>query len=80
MLVENLEHLDYYSAQWMVTFSIGAILTTSKEVADFAKTMTNLPHTAILYCEKIKGSLKIKLLSTWINITNLFNAREGIIN
>ena len=79
MLVENLEHLDYYSAQWMVTFSIGAILTTSKEVADFAKDHDKFTHTAILYCEN-KEQFESKIIEYLDKYYKSIYAREGIIN
>ncbi len=79
MLVENLEHLDYYSAQWMVTFSIGALLTTSKEVADFAKTHDKFTHTTILYCEN-KEQFESKIIEYLDKYYKSIYAREGIIN
>lgn len=79
MLVENLEHLDYYSAQWMVTFSIGAILTMSKEVADFAKNHDKFTHTTILYCES-KDQLEDKIIEYLDKYYKSIYAREGVIN
>jgi len=79
MLVENLEHLDYYSAQWMVTFSIGAILTTSKEVADFAKNHDKFTHTAVFYCEN-KEQFEDKIIEYLDKYYKSIYAREGIIN
>lgn len=79
MLVENLEHLDYYSAQWMVTFSIGALLTTSKEVADFAKNHDKFTHTTILYCEN-KEQFESKIIEYLDKYYKSIYAREGIIN
>jgi geranylgeranyl pyrophosphate synthase/nucleoside 2-deoxyribosyltransferase len=79
MLVEDLEHLDYYSAQWMVTFSIGAILTTSKEVAEFAKNHDKFTHTAILYCES-KDQFEDKIIEYLDKYYKSIYAREGMIN
>ncbi|MFA5070589.1 MAG: polyprenyl synthetase family protein [Patescibacteria group bacterium] len=79
MLVENLEHLDYYSAQWMVTFSIGAILTTSKEVSEFAKNNDKFTHTAVLYCEN-KDQFENKIIEYLDKYYKSIYAREGIIN
>ncbi|MFA6322683.1 MAG: polyprenyl synthetase family protein [Candidatus Buchananbacteria bacterium] len=79
MLVEDLEHLDYYTAQWMVTFSIGAILTTSKEVADFVKNSDKFTHTAILYCQSEK-EFEDKIIEYLDNYYKSIYAREGVIN
>lgn len=79
MLVENLEHLDYYSAQWMVTFSIGAILTINKEVADFAKNHDKFTHTTILYC-KNKEQFESKIIEYLDKYYKSIYAREGMIN
>jgi geranylgeranyl pyrophosphate synthase/nucleoside 2-deoxyribosyltransferase len=79
MLVEDLEHLDYYSAQWMVTFSIGAILTTSKEVAEFAKNNDKFTHTTILYCLN-KDEFENKIIGYLDTYYKSIYAREGIIN
>lgn len=79
MLVEDLQHLDYYSTQWMVTFSIGAILTTSKEVSDFAKDHDKFTHTTILYCEN-KNQFEDKIIEYLDKYYKSIYAREGIIN
>jgi len=79
MLVENLEHIDYYSAQWMVTFSIGAILTTNKEVADFVGNHEKFTHTAVLYCDN-KDGFEDKIIEYLDKYYKSIYAREGIIN
>lgn len=79
MLVEDVQHLDYYSAQWMVTFSIGAILTTSKEVAETAKNNDKFTHTTILYCES-KDQFENKIIEYLDGYYKSIYAREGIIN
>lgn len=79
MLVEDLKHLDYYSAQWMVTFSIGAILTTSKEVAEAARNTDKFTHTTILYCQN-KNEFEDKIIKYLDNYYKSIYAREGIIN
>ena len=79
MLVENLEHLDYYSAQWMVTFSIGAILTTDKRVAEQAKNHDKFTHTTIIYCAK-KDEFEAKIIEYLDNYYKSIYAREGKIN
>lgn len=79
MLVEDLKHLDYYSAQWMVTFSIGAILTTSKEVAEAARNNDKFTHTTILYCQS-KNEFEDKIIGYLDHYYKSIYAREGIIN
>lgn len=79
MLVENLEHLDYYSAQWMVTFSIGAILTTDKRVAEQAKNHDKFTHTTIIYCTK-KEEFETNIIEYLDNYYKSVYAREGKIN
>src|SRR3989344_5357846 len=34
VLIEDVHHIDYYASQWMVSFSINAILTCKKDVAE----------------------------------------------
>lgn len=79
MLVEDLQHLDYYTAQWMITFSIGAILTTNKEVAEYAKNHDKFTHTAILYCEN-NDQIENKIIEYLDKYYKSIYAREGIIN
>ncbi len=79
MLVEDLAHLDYYTSQWMITFSIGAILTTSKEVAEKAKNSDKFTHTRILYCEN-KDQFENKIIEYLDSYYKSIYAREGIVN
>ncbi|OHA58258.1 MAG: hypothetical protein A2571_03310 [Candidatus Vogelbacteria bacterium RIFOXYD1_FULL_44_32] len=79
MLVEDLEHLDYYTSQWMVTFSIGAILTTDKEVAESARHSDKFTHTAILLCEN-KEQFEDKIIEYLDKYYRSIYAREGEIN
>lgn len=79
MLVEDVQHLDYYSVQWMVTYSIGAILTTNKEVVAFAKNNEKFTHTAVLHCEK-KEEFEDKIIEYLDNYHKSIYAREGVIN
>lgn len=79
MLVEDLEHLDYYTSQWMITFSIGAILTTSREVAETARNSDKFTHTKILHCES-KDQFENKIIEYLNGYYKSIYAREGIIN
>lgn len=79
MIVEDIQHLDYYSAQWMVTFSIGAILTTDKQVAEQAKNHDKFTHTTILYCDS-KAQFEKKIIAYLDQYYKSIYAREGIIN
>ncbi len=79
MLIEDLSHMDYYAVQWMVSFSIGAILTTSKEVAEAAKNHSKFVHTTILLCEN-ENQFENKIIEYLDNYYRSIYARMGQIN
>ncbi len=79
MLIEDLSHMDYYVVQWMVSFSIGAILTTSKEVAEAAKNHSKFVHTTILLCEN-ENQFENKIMEYLDNYYRSIYARMGQIN
>jgi hypothetical protein len=63
----------------MVTFSIGAILTTNKAVAEAAKDSDKFTHTKILYCEH-KQQFENKIIEYLDAYYKSVYAREGVIN
>lgn len=79
MLIEDLSHMDYYVVQWMVSFSIGAILTTSKEVAEAARNHSKFVHTTILLCEN-ENQFESKIIEYPNNYYRSIYARMGQIN
>lgn len=79
MLIEDLSHMDYYAVQWMVSFSIGAILTTSKEVAEAAKNHSKFVHTTILLCAN-ENQFENKIIEYLDNYYRSIYARMGQIN
>ncbi len=79
MLIEDLSHMDYYAVQWMVSFSISAILTTSKEVAEAARNHSKFVHTAILLCEN-ENQFENKIIEYLNNYYRSIYSRMGLIN
>lgn len=79
MLIEDKEHVDYYAAQWMVSFSINAILTTDKEVADVVKDHPKFVHATLLYAQD-KGQMENKIIEYLKNYYRSIYSRTGIIN
>ncbi len=79
MLIEDLSHMDYYAVQWMVSFSIGAILTTSKEVAEAARNHSKFVHTTLLLCEN-ENQFENKIIEYLNNYYRSIYARMGQIN
>jgi len=79
MLIEDLEHIDYYASQWMVSFSINAILTTSKEVAEAVKNHPKFVHTTILLATN-PDQFEAKITEYLDNYYRSIYSRSGIIN
>ena len=79
MLIEDLNHMDYYAVQWMVSFSIGAILTTSREVAEMARNHLKFVHATILLCEN-ENQFESKIIEYLDNYYRSIYARMGQIN
>ena len=51
VLVSDLQHLEYYEKQWMVTYNLNAILTINKEVIKKAKQNEHFSHLSTLFCK-----------------------------
>lgn len=79
MLIEDKEHIDYYAAQWMVSFSINAILTENKEVAEIIKDHPKFVHTTILLAEN-KEQFETKINEYLDNYYRSIYSRSWIIN
>jgi len=79
MLIEDLNHLDYYSLQWMVSFSINAVLTTNEKVAAVCHNHPKFVHAAILYAPS-KNQLESKVIEYLANYHRSIYSRSGVIN
>lgn len=79
MIVEDKQHLDYYSVQWMVSFSINAILTTNREVAEICKNHPKFVHTTVILAEA-KEQFENKIIEYLDNYYRSIYSRSGIIN
>lgn len=79
MLIENVEHLDYYACQWMVSFSINVILTSDPEVVKLAQDHPKFVHTTILFAEHPKY-FEDKIIEYLDNYYRSIYSRSGIIN
>lgn len=79
MLVENVEHLDYYAVQWMVSFSINAVLTTDKKVAEICQNHPKFVHTTVLLAEN-EEQFENKIIDYLDNYYRSIYSRSGLIN
>ncbi len=79
MLIEDLDHLDYYNLQWMVSFSINAVLTTDEKVAETCRNHPKFVHTTVLYAPS-KNQLESKIIEYLTNYYRSIYSRSGIIN
>ena len=79
MLVENKEHLDYYSVQWMVSFSINAILTTNKEVVEICRNHPKFVHATIIFAE-VSQQMENKVVEYLNNYYRSIYSRSGVVN
>ncbi|MFA6254254.1 MAG: polyprenyl synthetase family protein [Candidatus Paceibacterota bacterium] len=79
MLVEDLEHLDYYAVQWMVSFSINAILTTNREVAKICRNHPKFVHATIILAEN-EEQFENKIIEYLDNYYRSIYSRSGLIN
>lgn len=79
MLIENKEHVDYYASQWMVSFSINAILTIDKEVAEIVKDHPKFVHTTVLFAQD-KNQFESKITEYLDNYYRSIYSRSGVIN
>lgn len=79
MLIENKEHINYYDVQWMVSFSINAILTTDKEVAEVTKNHPKFVHTTILLAENPE-QFETRIIEYLDEYYRSIYSRSGIIN
>ncbi len=79
MLIEDKDHIDYYASQWMVSFSINAILTVHKEVAEIVKKHPKFVHTTVLLAEN-KNQFETKVTEYLDNYYRSIYSRSGVIN
>ena len=79
VLIENEEHLDYYASQWMVSFSINAILTCNAKVAELVKNHPKFVHAKLIFCqhpEQFENKISVYLDEYYRSIYS----RSGIVN
>ena len=79
MLIENKEHIDYYASQWMVSFSINAILTADKEVAETIKNHPKFVHTTVLFTSN-KDEFESKIIRYLDEYYRSIYSRSGLVN
>lgn len=79
VLIESKEHIDYYASQWMVSFSINAILTTDKEVAEIVKDHPKFVHTTVLLAQNSE-QLESKIIEYLDGYYRSIYSRSGLIN
>jgi len=79
VLIKDEEHLHYYAKQWMVSFSINAILTTNKKVAEIVKTHPKFVHTTLLFCQN-EQQFESKIIEYLDEYYRSVYSRSGIIN
>jgi len=79
MLIEDIEHIDYYATQWMVSFSINAILTVNKKIAEKLKNHSKFVHTTILLANS-EQEFETKIIEYLDNYYRSIYSRSGIIN
>jgi geranylgeranyl pyrophosphate synthase len=79
MLIEDEAHLNYYAYQWMVSFSINAILTTDPKVAELAKDHPKFVHTTIILAPS-GDQFEAKIIEYLDNYYRSIYSRSGIIN
>ena len=79
MLIEDFNHMDYYASQWMVTFSINAILTKDKKVAEIATNHPKFVHTTILFAQGSE-EFESKIIEYLDNYYRSIYSRSGIVN
>ncbi|MFA6552929.1 MAG: polyprenyl synthetase family protein [Patescibacteria group bacterium] len=79
MLIEDVEHVDYYASQWMVSFSINAILTANKNVAEIVKNHQKFVHTTVLFAQN-ENQFESKISEYLDDYYRSIYSRSGIIN
>lgn len=79
MLIENKEHIDYYASQWMVSFSINAILTADREVAEIVKAHPKFVHTTVLLADSL-NQFESKIKEYLDDYYRSIYSRSGITN
>lgn len=79
MLIEDKGHIDYYASQWMVSFSINAILTADKEVAEIVKDHPKFVHTTVLYAQD-ENQFESKITEYLDNYYRSIYSRSGVVN
>ncbi len=79
MMIEDAEHIDYYASQWMVAYSINAILTENPEVAKIVGNHQKFVHTTVLLAQNA-DQFESKITEYLDNYYRSIYSREGIIN
>ena len=79
MLIEDEEHMEYYVKQWMVAFSINAVLTTNERVAERAKNHPKLTHTTVLLAQNPE-QFESKITEYLTDYYRSIYSRSGKIN
>ncbi len=78
-LIENKEQINYYVVQEMVNFSITAILTCDKKVAEILKDHHRFVHTKILLT-KNPEQFETKIIEYLDDYYRSIYSRSGVIN
>ncbi|MDO8659807.1 MAG: polyprenyl synthetase family protein [Candidatus Parcubacteria bacterium] len=79
MIIEDEDHMDYYAYQWMVSFSINAILTKNKALVEKLKDHPKFVHTTILLAQDEK-QFESKIIDYLDNYYRSIYSRSGVIN
>ncbi|NMB48680.1 hypothetical protein GYA13_04550, partial [Candidatus Kuenenbacteria bacterium] len=79
MIIEDEEHMNYYAYQWMVSFSINAILTKDKTLVEKLKDHPKFVHITILLAQDEK-QFESKIIDYLDNYYRSIYSRSGIIN
>lgn len=79
MIIDDLEQMHYYAYQWMVAYSINAILTENPEVAEAVRNHQKFVHTTVLLAQNA-DQFESKITEYLDNYYRSIYSREGIIN
>lgn len=79
VLIEDKEHIDYYASQWMISFSINAVLTADEEVAKILKDHPKFVHVKILLAQNPE-QFETKIIEYLDDYYRSIYSRSGIIN
>jgi geranylgeranyl pyrophosphate synthase/nucleoside 2-deoxyribosyltransferase len=79
MLIEDKKHIDYYASQWMVSFSINAVITLDKEVAKTIKNHPKFVHVTTILAQNPE-QFETKIIEYLDNYYRSIYSRVGLIN